>query len=63
MIEIWFKMVKERLKELVRLAAIDNKVAEKEARFIQMIGQANGVEKGDVMGQISFINEIFGVVA
>ena len=41
-------MVKERLKELVRLAAIDNKVAEKEARFIQMIGQANGVEKGDI---------------
>ena len=26
-------------------------------------GQINGVEKGDVMGQISFINEIFGVVA
>lgn len=24
-------------------------------------GQINGAEKGDVMGQISFINEIFGV--
>jgi transposase, IS6 family len=26
-------------------------------------GQINNVEKGDVMGQISFINEIFGVAA
>jgi transposase-like protein len=26
-------------------------------------GQIKGVEKGDVMGQISFIHEIFGVVA
>jgi transposase, IS6 family len=25
-------------------------------------GQVEGVEKGDVMGQISFIHEIFGVV-
>ncbi|MEL7495273.1 MAG: IS6 family transposase, partial [Cyanobacteria bacterium J06554_11] len=26
-------------------------------------GQINGADKGDVMGQISFINEIFGVAA
>jgi hypothetical protein len=26
-------------------------------------GQIKDVEKGDVMGQISFINEIFGVAA
>ena len=34
-----------------------------EAMNMMRKGQINGVEKGDVIGQISFINEIFGVAA
>lgn len=41
-------MVKDQLNVLIQLAASDNKVAEKEARLIHMIGQANGVPKEDI---------------
>ncbi len=38
-------MVQEKLNVLIQLAASDNQVAEKEARLIHMIGQANGLNK------------------
>lgn len=38
-------MVQEKLNVLIQLAASDNQVAEKEARLIHMIGQANGLSK------------------
>jgi uncharacterized tellurite resistance protein B-like protein len=41
-------MIKEQLNVLINLAASDSKVAEKEAKVIHMIGQANGVSKEEV---------------
>lgn len=41
-------MVKDQLNVLIQLAASDNRVAEKEARLIHMIGQANGVPKEEI---------------
>jgi uncharacterized tellurite resistance protein B-like protein len=41
-------MIKEQLNVLINLAASDSKVAEKEAKVIQMIGQANGLSKEEV---------------
>ncbi|MGK7390526.1 MAG: TerB family tellurite resistance protein [Candidatus Cyclobacteriaceae bacterium M2_1C_046] len=41
-------MVKDQLQILIQLAASDNRVAEKEARLIHMIGQANGVPKEEI---------------
>lgn len=41
-------MVKDQLQVLIQLAASDNRVAEKEARLIHMIGQSNGVPKEEI---------------
>ena len=41
-------MIKEQLNVLINLAASDSKVAEKEAKVIHMIGQANGISKEEV---------------
>ncbi|MDH5603399.1 MAG: TerB family tellurite resistance protein [Cyclobacteriaceae bacterium] len=41
-------MIKEQLNILVNLAASDNKIADTEARLIQMIGQVNGVPKEEI---------------
>lgn len=41
-------MIKEQLNVLINLAASDSKVAEKEAKVIQMIGKANGISKEEV---------------
>lgn len=41
-------MVKDQLQILIQLAATDNNVAEKEARLIHMIGQANGIPKEEI---------------
>ena len=41
-------MIKEQLNVLINLAASDNKVAEKEAKVIHMIGKANGLSKEEV---------------
>lgn len=41
-------MIREQLNVLINLAASDNFVAEKEARLIYMIGQANGVPREEV---------------
>lgn len=41
-------MVKDQLNVLIQLAASDNRVAEKEARLIHMIGQSNGVPKEEI---------------
>lgn len=41
-------MIKEQLNVLINLAASDSKVAEKEAKVIQMIGKANGLSKDEV---------------
>ena len=41
-------MVKDQLNVLIQLAASDNNVAEKEARLIHMIGQANGIPKEEI---------------
>ena len=41
-------MIKEQLNVLINLAASDNKVAEKEAKVIHMIGKANGMTKEEV---------------
>ena len=41
-------MIKEQLNVLINLAASDNKVAEKEAKVIHMIGKANGMTKDEV---------------
>jgi uncharacterized tellurite resistance protein B-like protein len=41
-------MIKEQLNVLINLAASDSKVAEKEAKVIHMIGQANGVSKEEI---------------
>ncbi len=41
-------MIKEQLNVLINLAASDSKVAEKEAKVIHMIGQANGISREEV---------------
>ncbi len=41
-------MIKEQLNVLINLAASDSKVAEKEAKVIHMIAQANGISKDEV---------------
>ncbi|HEY5825415.1 MAG TPA: TerB family tellurite resistance protein [Cyclobacteriaceae bacterium] len=41
-------MIKEQLNVLINLAASDSKVAEKEAKVIHMIGQANGISKEEI---------------
>jgi uncharacterized tellurite resistance protein B-like protein len=41
-------MIKDQLNVLINLAASDSKVAEKEAKVIQMIGRANGMSKDEV---------------
>jgi uncharacterized tellurite resistance protein B-like protein len=41
-------MIKDQLNVLINLAASDSKVAEKEAKVIQMIGKANGLSKDEV---------------
>jgi uncharacterized tellurite resistance protein B-like protein len=45
-------MIKEQLNVLINLAASDSKVAEKEAKVIQMIGKANGLTKEEVDAMI-----------
>jgi uncharacterized tellurite resistance protein B-like protein len=59
-------MIKEQLNVLINLAASDSKVAEKEAKVIQMIGKANGLSKDEVdsmmkspkpIGDLSFLSE------
>lgn len=41
-------MIREQLNVLINLAASDNEVAEKEARLIYMIGQANGINREEI---------------
>ena len=41
-------MVKEQLNVLINLAASDNKVDEKEARLISIIGKANGIPEDEI---------------
>lgn len=41
-------MIKEQLNVLIQLAASDNRVAEKEAKLIHMIGQSNGINKEEI---------------
>jgi uncharacterized membrane protein YebE (DUF533 family) len=41
-------MIHEKLNMLINLAASDNTVADKEAKLIHMIGQANGVSKDEI---------------
>lgn len=41
-------MIKEQLNVLIQLAASDNRVADKEAKLIHMIGQSNGVPKDEI---------------
>ena len=41
-------MIKETLNVLIHLAASDQKIGEKEAKTIQMIGKANGLSKDEV---------------
>lgn len=45
-------MVKELLNVLINMAASDNKVADKEAKVIHMIGKANGLSKEEVDGML-----------
>lgn len=56
-------MVQERLNVLIQLAASDNQVAEKEARLIHMIGQANGLSKDDVDAMIGSSSKPVGELA
>lgn len=41
-------MIKDQLNVLINLATSDNEVAEKEARLIYMIGQANGINREEI---------------
>jgi uncharacterized tellurite resistance protein B-like protein len=41
-------MIKETLNVLINLAASDNKVAEKEAKVIRLIGAANGITESEL---------------
>lgn len=41
-------MAKDQLNVLIHLAATDNRVAEREARLIHMIGQANNIPKEEI---------------
>ena len=41
-------MIREQINVLINLAASDNFVAEKEARLIYMIGQANGLSREEI---------------
>jgi len=45
-------MIQDQLKVLIQLAVSDNMIADKEARLIHMIGQANGVSKDEIDGMI-----------
>jgi uncharacterized tellurite resistance protein B-like protein len=45
-------MIKDQLNVLINLAASDSKVADKEAKVIQMIGKANGLSKDEVDGMM-----------
>ena len=59
-------MIKEQLNVLINLAASDNKVADKEAKVIHVIGKANGLSKEDIekmlkspqpIGDLSMLSE------
>ncbi|MEX2336092.1 MAG: TerB family tellurite resistance protein [Fulvivirga sp.] len=41
-------MIKEQLNVMIQLAASDNKVADKEAKLIYMIGESNGLTREEV---------------
>lgn len=41
-------MITQQLNILINLAASDNKVAEKEAKVIHMIGKSNGIPKDEI---------------
>lgn len=41
-------MLKEQLKILIKLATIDNELAEKEASLIEKIGKANGITEDEI---------------
>ena len=41
-------MIREQINVLIHLATSDNFVAEKEARLIYMIGQANGISREEI---------------
>ncbi len=51
-------MVMEQLKVLIQLAASDNQVAEKEAKLIYKIGQANGVTKEVIDEMLKTPNDV-----
>jgi uncharacterized tellurite resistance protein B-like protein len=41
-------MLKEQLKILIKLATIDNELADKEANLIEKIGKANGITEDEI---------------
>jgi len=41
-------MLKEQLKILIKLATIDNELADKEANLIEKIGKANGISEDEI---------------
>ncbi len=45
-------MLKEQLKILIKLATIDNELADKEAHLIEKIGKANGVSEDEIYQMI-----------
>lgn len=45
-------MLKEQLKILIKLATIDNELAEKEASLIEKIGKANGITEDEIYGMM-----------
>jgi uncharacterized tellurite resistance protein B-like protein len=45
-------MLKEQLKILIKLATIDNELADKEANLIEKIGKANGVSEDEIYQMI-----------
>lgn len=45
-------MLKEQLKILIKLATIDNELADKEANLIEKIGKANGITEDEIYGMM-----------
>jgi hypothetical protein len=45
-------MLKEQLKILIKLATIDNELADKEANLIEKIGKANGISEDEIYQMI-----------
>jgi uncharacterized tellurite resistance protein B-like protein len=54
-------MVKDQLQVLIQLAATDNRVAEKEARLVHMIGQANGIPKEEIEEMLKHLKPVINL--